>query len=814
MGLRLGSTQVQQREQETVQKGPAGSLTLADTAKQQGVVPPTAPSLAQTMTGNPDVAKMAGTPNQVRTAVKAADTLASNLRQTPHQKADSKDKDAAALGQRLTGFARVDEVMAAKAAAAATQQYEQLAATLTPASGVKVNDQALISALGPEAASDPAKLKAAKDNLLVLSGATQGDKQQALAALSATLPKLAGHTADSLTLSSAAQIADLFVGIEPSTLVKQMDKTKATLSLPMSLLDDNDWRSMGFANAPDAAAALGVNPESLATMSFTDTKERIKQVRDQQFATTEQLLGMTRDANVPQNVRAEALARLRKAGLAALRPAEAKVNDLKAQMEDGDTVELPGGVSATVEEMTTEPVMLAMVTELATNPAAREQAKLNPDTRALAEWAEKNGNALQKLTSELQLDVNAINTTFRQNMEKVGDADKALVDVLLPNFGKNPAQARALDGVPQLFDVRKQLRAEAPDLANRLDTLMLEVARKSPDKAKELAARTKEEWLASNDLSGQLGDAAPIKQLALEATNQRVNAINLAEPTGEALALGEMFGSAAAAKRVESQLQDELGKAAFNRMPGWAQWVLDSNKDGKLDDVATMRGKFTGAQMDANAQAGFKEALNVWDAVRLEEKGAQDKAVKDRTDQLSSDQSFLTSISGNSFQPVEPKYLRHFEARVQQEPELKGQWEAYKKQAEQQLHEQIRQGTADLNVINQYTDAGILKPEAAKSAHNYAAWKGFTSGSSAQPGLNPNPFADLVGQLGNGFPPKLAEWANEFQTQNPFNFDAGIWERRLAEAKRMTPVGKALSATKAASDAINNSLSAFAQFGK
>jgi Fe2+ transport system protein FeoA len=468
MGMMLGKVQ-----------GILQELSAEELARQQGLsaAPPT-PLGTQGIGGSQDVAKMAGTPNQIRAMVQ--DSLMERTR----------TRDLMGESQRTNGRARysvesLQEKMNVLEGLGSLEGRipEYVRTQLKTAQTVSVpnttNAQAVTQHLASLGITDKAsidKAVAAVDKVRA-AGASPADVSAALAAL-----KIEATITDGTT-ALAGKLAPFFTQADIQTVQNQM----ATILQDYSAVKMKDLPDQlaQFANPQnnvnDVAAILGLTDEQLGNMTLGEVQSQLKAWKSRNFQDVEILRDVLQDPSYSMAEKDFARQRLAEMGAVGVTSIEEKTNNLEAQVAEGDTV-VVGGQAVKVSELMSDPKLKAIISTALSSD--EELAKLEKTDKDLASWISRNKAALVPLQNELLTGTAKFaenNKVFADNMGDLVATHKTFMDKVIPgwNTAKDVAWKDWL-GSPAAGDVAATgLYATAPTMAHVLTI---------PDKAKRSVA--------------------------------------------------------------------------------------------------------------------------------------------------------------------------------------------------------------------------------------------------------------------------------------------------------------------------------------
>jgi len=475
MGMRLGKI-----------AGTLQELSGEELARQQGLsaAPPT-PLGAQGIGASQDVAKMAGTPNQIRAMVQ--DTLMERTR----------TKDLLGESERTNGRARysvesLQEKMNVLEGLGSLENRvpEYIRTQLKTAAQGQIsavnapNASAITERLASLGITDKASVDKAVNAVAKLRDgtATPEDVSAALSAL-----KIDASITDSTT-TLATNLAPFFTQTTVDDLKKQMSAVLQNFSdVKMKDLPDEFKRFADPSNnVDDAAAILGIDDAKFGDakfgeMTLGEVRAQLKAWKTRNFQDVEILRDVLQDPSYSMTEKDFARQRLAEMGAVGVTSIEEKTNNLEAQVAAGDTV-VVGGQAVKVSELMSDPKLKATIATALNSE--EELTKLASTDADLAKWITNNKAALVPVRNELLKGTEkfvANNKVFADNLADLVTTHKTFMDSIIPgwNNAKDVAWADWL-GSPAAGDApAKGLYATAPTMAYVLTM---------PDKAKRSVA--------------------------------------------------------------------------------------------------------------------------------------------------------------------------------------------------------------------------------------------------------------------------------------------------------------------------------------
>jgi hypothetical protein len=466
MGMRLGKI-----------AGTLQEMSGEELARQQGLpaAPPT-PLGAQGIGASQDVAKMAGTPNQIRAMVQ--DSLMERQRTR-----DLLGESERTNGRKRYSVESLQEKMNVLEGLGSLEGRVPAAVrtALEKATTVSVSNtvdtaavKAHLESLGVKA--DEAAVKNAVEAVEKIrkAGATPAEVSAALQAL-----KLDATITDGTT-TLAGKLAPFFKDASIDDIKKQMATALEDFSdIKMKELPEAEFQQ--YANPSnlviDAAQILGLDDGEFGEMTLGEVRAQLKAWKTRSFQDVEILRDVLQDPSYSMAEKDFARQRLAEMGAVGVTSIEQKTNNLEAQVAEGDTV-VVGGQAVKVAELMSDPKLKATIAMALESD--EELKKLEKTDAQLANWISRNKAALVPVRNELLKGTEtfaANNKVFADNIADLAVTHKTFLDTVIPgwNNAKDVAWADWLGSPAAGETPAKGLYATAPTMAHVLAM---------PDKAK------------------------------------------------------------------------------------------------------------------------------------------------------------------------------------------------------------------------------------------------------------------------------------------------------------------------------------------
>jgi hypothetical protein len=523
--------------------------------------------------GNQHQQKMAGSPAQVQSALRISQSPEEYLstqqrREQPRSEMTAQEqagrqksetlKDLGGLGDRVDNFINKqrERLEAASVAPGEMQVAPQEGGTQLPTDSVKL-----------------AELKNAAKALI-----TNPSDMNSLLVLNQILGKQPNAT------------------ITPAELSKLYEDSNATLIRSGAETIDNDLQVEDLIAAGDfpytltqLSELLGVPETGLDKYSIAQLRDQLELVAQQEFQTTQQLEQQAGSSILGSAERGQARQLAREASRTGVRSTEQDVLNLERQIRDADQV-LFGGSVYTVDELLKDDTISGIIKDyLDMDPESQlEFAKKEP---ALAAFVSRNQAILKEASDAIGRGATEFQELQKQN-EAIADVagtsiSEDLLKEALPGFGELSATKFDIGGIgffqrlDQLPEPQKKVLVEELNkLASDPNTkyLIPEIAKLTPT---QLAALSLEK---PGSLASKL----------IQENTQLEQQINNLDPTDIDSIVSAFTGGSATSLAELQKVFDQNYAASILDLPFPANLpkmdisAFDTNKDGKLDDPATL----------------------------------------------------------------------------------------------------------------------------------------------------------------------------------------------------------------------------------
>lgn len=408
----------------------SGTLTEVsgeELARQQGMdAAPTSPLGARGLGASQDVAKMAGTGEQVRASLRETlkeRTMTKDVMGEAERGTERARFDVARIQtqmQTLTGLGSLDNRIA-----------EQIRQNL-----LKVTDGAIKNTIDPEAVR----------TALSKGGTVQVSNEQVQAAVT-QLSEIQSKTLTAAEVSKALNLLGISSSITETTesLAQKLAQTgvfkQATVQDIKALMDQTiegqsklKIKELGDKAGIDkqgVANILDIKLDVLDEWTLEEVKAALQAYSSQSFANVDELRDVLASPAASQSQKDFARKRLAELGAVGVTSLEEKAGDLQRQMEEGDTVKF-GNRQVRVSELLTDPELKAVISNALATPEGL--ADLEKSDAELATWVKANQAKLVDIRAEIAKGTEAYVTLQTEYNTLLKDMPADVLDKLTPNW--------------------------------------------------------------------------------------------------------------------------------------------------------------------------------------------------------------------------------------------------------------------------------------------------------------------------------------------------------------------------------------------
>ncbi len=506
MTIKTQTGQLIQDPQKNPNQPPTSSTDLA---QQQGVGTPTTPVGAKSVGANPIQAGMTGTPQQRQGALS-------------RQQSEQKTLEQAERTETQAGATNAQQ--AAKDKLQTIEQFGQVKGriesliqkSLTPTStpqtlNLQVADQALVGI------ADPMKQQAAKTALSDYSANPTPENLQ-------KVYDIVGAGGIDTGVSGLFQTQAEAIGGQIQTQAVNL----GTLNLAEAGVDP-----------AQLAAAIGVTPDQLNTMTLQDLQGKIDAIQAQEFTSVGQIQAKLADPATSPQERQVLQEQLRQLGAAGLSGIEPEVDALQADLDQARMLNI-AGQDYTVEELLADDGLSELVKQAVNDPKKMNELLKDQRTAALGQWINQHKTALTSLARQMDSqasDFLGVQDQYAQLRASLGEGAEEVLSAILGSDFKNSVLSGELQGLQTqlansgLYQALKSDPKLTAELQGEPETLQALVASGFTAQQVKDAVRLRDEIEADPNISKLLGvdgklptDAASLQKL--QSAVQRYEAID------------------------------------------------------------------------------------------------------------------------------------------------------------------------------------------------------------------------------------------------------------------------------------------------
>lgn len=562
--------------------------TLGDIKDNTGAAP-TSIGTAQSLGATQNASQMVGTPQQQQAAIKEAlapkSTLAELQRTATGRVQAKKGQSTSAL----------EAVETAKTLTGLAGKIGEATTNVVSNAKVPLDLSENIDAIIP-AGKDPTEVKGAFTNLLTTLR-DGGDSMSAYKKL-----KELGYNDQS--------IAQAF-NVSPDQLWGKVEASLPT-NVKVSDIPLEPHQQRALTNAfPDKT------PEEIAKLTWQEAKSGINQYLNNSMTNVSDLERQANDKTLPASTRAAAVQRLRELGVTGEQQAAGQIRELQDITESKDNIYIDGQAYE-VQDVLQSPEAKALITDVLSGAKPLDSLKGTP-FEGMTELIRTRAGDLAKLfgikDGQLGAEVGALQNLEVQRNKAAGDFNKFLVDNGFVGF-------KATDNVMKAFGLTEDMvngytKFDQATLAN---SPVFKAVQSLPQAERNAAMHVLNNPAAGDILNSKEG--APLLGL-LTTTGGRdtlnglmavrnINPNTFTNNEDDTKQIFETLG-------LSGLFDDVKQLAGINvaEFGGKIPDLLDVNKDGQIDDSATIEKSMAGANMDKlNEFKKQVEGAKLGDAVR------------------------------------------------------------------------------------------------------------------------------------------------------------------------------------------------------
>ena len=553
-----------------------GRTSLEEASARAGqTVRPTTPVGAAEMGVGPDSAKMAGSSANIAAAQRQAlqpsetERLQDVLRRRTLAREETKEERAARgraaqLGGLTSLQSRVQELMA--------KQFEDAAAQ----EAARTPDNAKLATQTNLTGEPLSNLQ----SILIRYGkgeATNQDLRDAATLLGLTTDDDVGAKLNSLMKDTTTEIAEGTAGAVGDRL----------------LVTEDALSQMGY-TAEGIGSLLGITPGEVLDLTTDELVGQINVLQNKEFSRVNSLRRIVNDPNVGAAERQAAQEQLVSLGYAGVSATESSVEKLTNEIENANTIEIAGRV-VTVEEALSDKFISGLVKAYLDNPVGETAEDLRNSYPGLVSFIEENKESLKAMTDAMDESITAF-TNIQSEVKALG------VSASGTNINSTylPPSDEFYTDTPPVSDVVTY--ANENDTDGTVTTAMNNIAAVSQDGADSLMAASDSELLSSGFYDNP------------QTYSDYVQTITSVESAGTTEGvLDSIFGdfSPSDIKNLEAEIAAARQYMAAGLLTDIDPIIdlLDSNKDGKIDDAESLKRAFISQYTDNGKPISISELV-------------------------------------------------------------------------------------------------------------------------------------------------------------------------------------------------------------
>ena len=423
---------------------------LTQMADSAGIQTPLSPKAAEGIGASPDQAKMAGTKQQKEPVLEQAQQV------QPQDTLQTAQRTAQARTQQ-TGSEQAKQQRAEDL----TARYGSLGTSVANLINTKIGEQEVLASGSWTVDED-------------LTADLDDDQKTALDAFAANPTDVAAQQAAAQALGISAADTDIATKLQEYIKADNAAELLAT-QLPDQIQASEVLSELGT-DEEELQELLGIDPASIQGMTLQDLQDKLEFTARAEFDQISELEALATDPAASPQERAEARKQLKAMGATGMYAVEAGMEDLVAQIDQADTLQI-GDEEISVEEMLSDEHMSSVIAEyLEGDEDARTE--IQDDYGAdFASWIEGNEAVLAEASAELDTSLGQLTESAEARQALTETLGSDIIEAIFPGwdeFSGDPEDAPAiiqmsLDGSLQPEDlgmIRSELEGlDADDLA-------------------------------------------------------------------------------------------------------------------------------------------------------------------------------------------------------------------------------------------------------------------------------------------------------------------------------------------------------------
>ena len=355
--------------------------------------------------------------------------------------------------------------------------------------------------------------------------------------------------------------------------------------LTLGELTTEDLTEMGYTDFSEIASSLGMTEEEASQLSLDGLQDVLDAKQAEEFDHARTARNILRDPASTAAQRAGALKTLERLQAAGIDDTEAQFEDIEKKIEEGQTIEFAGQAIHIDELMDNEYLELEIARALEDPDYMESLREKEPE---FADFIEDHQAMFSELVDEVDADTQAFLDVQDQNSalakpseDMQGEFSADVMQTWYSDYGKLRADVYEPNGAIQVM--------QDPEIPTNIKQVLEEAIRQfsstgNMELVQELGELSKEDILSLG-----LRNIGQVTQFT-NTVNDLSNLEQLDSKKDADQIINRYLGA-----KDEKDLHNILGEAlmlnssGFGKVKGRALDVLDSNRDGKLDDMADIK---------------------------------------------------------------------------------------------------------------------------------------------------------------------------------------------------------------------------------
>lgn len=535
---------------DTLRKKTGGlaETSLEELSQQAGrPIPPTTPAGAMGIGANPDQAKMVGTQNYLRNAIRAGAEAPQDLatvqrRQQVRSTQTSAEQEAAKKAEQLKGLgslqSRVQDLAEQKlyqgaqqaqvGLQTAGQEDPETVGLLNQLSQDPTNQDAML-ALNRKLGRDATNILTGPELLSMYKGAAEGDR-------AAVIAEAMGQPLENATATGGLNLEDVG-GID------------------------------------NLSQLLGIPKDQLQAMPLSDLLDNINNVINQDYSQVEDLQRVVNDPTVGTADRAAARQQLRELGASGVAGFESDLDQLADQLMGADTINIMGK-EMTIEDALGNDYLSGLAKQYFEQPDFAEEMRNDPEMADLAKLFDTHAQTLAAAADKLDDSYTQFADQVKSNLDigktKGGNVEESVLKELIPNYGALTTEEYQQPGALTLLKNPTVSEEQKTSLVKALNNIQKDLPNLGPQVLQGLRAMSEDEVRALGLLDPNSDEYKHFKEY-----------YNTAERVKNLQNTGKWNSDAAASL---------LGFTSFDDFNKSMPWVNEAIKNGIVDDIPGLKG--------------------------------------------------------------------------------------------------------------------------------------------------------------------------------------------------------------------------------